>query len=172
MIPFRVLLIPLALGACVAPSAPPPPPRVPVPLPPAPAPSPPPAPIANWADRVPVAGIWTYAQDGRGSIARYGVSGGDAVFTLRCDTAARRVFAARSGLSAGRLTLRATTGARAYDAQATQGMPSFAAAIDPRDPQLDAMAFSRGRMLIGLEGAPDLILPVAPEFARVVEDCR
>jgi hypothetical protein len=139
-----------------------------------PPPAPPPvAPVANWADRIPTPGAWTYTKTARESIARYGVAGTDPVFMLRCDLLPRKVVVVRAGAAAGRLTLGATTGARAYQAQALGGaVPYVSVTIDPRDPQLDAMAFSRGRILIGLERAPDLVLPSWPEFARVVEDCR
>lgn len=169
---FRFLLLtPLAISACVAPPAPAPPAPRPAPQPvPQPTPAPP---ATDWADRTPAPGLWTYTQDARGSIAMYGQSGGNALFTLRCDKAARRIYASRAGLAAGRMTLRSTNGARAYDSLPTGGTPPYVAAtVAPTDPQLDAMAFSRGRILIGLDGADDLILPIWPEFTRVVEDCR
>jgi hypothetical protein len=103
----------------------------------------------------------------------FGRAGSNALFTLRCDQQTRRIYASRPGALAARITLRSTNGARAYDALPTGGQPPYvAAALAPTDPQLDAMAFSRGRILIGLDGADDLILPIWPEFARVVEDCR
>ena len=40
------------------------------------------------------------------------------------------------------------------------------------DPLLDAIAFSRGRIGVGVGGTPALVLPAWPEIARVVEDCR
>jgi hypothetical protein len=166
-----LLLAPLAVSACVAPPAPPPAPR-PVPQP-APQPPSPTAPAVDWADRTPASGLWTYSQDARGSIAMYGQAGGDALFTLRCDRTGRRIYASRPGTVAARMTLRSTNGARAYAALPTGGTPPYVAAtLAPTDPQLDAMAFSRGRILIGLDGADDLILPIWPEFTRVVEDCR
>jgi hypothetical protein len=167
-----LLLAPLAVGACVAPPTPsaPPPPRAVAPVVPQSAPAPP---AVDWADRAPAPGMWTYSQDARGSIAMYGSAGSNALFTLRCDKSARRIYASRPGAMAARMTLRSTSGARAYDARPTGGTPPYAAAtIAPADPQLDALAFSRGRILIGLDGADDLILPTWPEFARVVEDCR
>jgi len=122
---------------------------------------------------MPTSGAWTYARSARETVARYGVPGAEAVFVLRCDVSARRTVVARAGASEGRMTLGATTGVQAYQAQPVSGNTSMVGvAIDPRDPQLDAMAFSRGRMLIALDGAPDLVLPSWPEFARVVEDCR
>jgi hypothetical protein len=103
----------------------------------------------------------------------YGVAGTNALFTLRCDRNAQRIYASRPGAAAGKMTLRSTTGARAYDATPTGAQPPYVAiALSPSDPQLDALAFSRGRILIGLDGADDLILPIWPEFTRVVEDCR
>lgn len=172
MLSLRYLIVvPLALSGCVAPRAPAP---QPPPLSPPPRPLPPPAPVAaDWTVRTPAVGTWTYSQDARGSMARYGPPGGDALFTLRCDRASGRIVASRPGMTAARMTLGSTHGARAYDAQPMGGQPlQVAAQLAARDPQLDAMAFSRGRILIGLAGAPDLVLPIWPEFTRVVEDCR
>ena len=71
------------------------------------------------------------------------------------------------------MTLRSTNGAKSYDARPTGSQPPYVAAeVAASDPQLDAMAFSRGRILIALDGASDVILPIWPEFTRVVEDCR
>ena len=138
-----------------------------------PAPTPPPAPATNWSERAPAPGVWTYTRDGRGSIARFGQAGTDALFTIRCEATGARIFVSRPGSVAARMTLRSTSGAKAYDALPTSGPPSYVAAeLMARDPQLDALAFSRGRILIGLDGAGDLVLPIWPEFTRVVEDCR
>ena len=167
-----VILAPIAVVACVQPPVPMPQPR---PAPPVtrPAPTPPPAPATNWSDRAPAPGVWTYTRDGRGSIARFGQAGTDALFTIRCEATSARIFVSRPGSAAGRITLRSTNGAKAYDALPTNGQPPYVAAeLATRDSQLDAMAFSRGRILIGLDGAGDLILPIWPEFTRVVEDCR
>ncbi len=167
-----VILAPVAAVACVQPPAPTPLPR---PAPPVtrPAPPPPPAPAANWSDRAPAPGVWTYTRDGRGSIARFGQAGTDALFTIRCEADGARIFVSRPGSVAARMTLRSTNGAKAYDARPTNGTPPYVAAeVAARDPQLDAMAFSRGRILIALDGAGDLVMPIWPEFTRVVEDCR
>ena len=165
------LLIPLVVAGCVRPPAPPPQPR-PVPPPPRAAP-PPAAPVANWADRAPAAGSWTYATEAGGSVAMFGPAGSAPLFTLRCDRNGSRIVASRIGNSAARMTLTSTTGARGYDAVPSGGQTLYVSAqIAARDPQLDSMAFSRGRILIGLDGAPDLIMPIWPEFTRVIEDCR
>jgi hypothetical protein len=44
--------------------------------------------------------------------------------------------------------------------------------IAPRDPLLDAMAFSRGRFRVEVAKLPPLYLPSWPEVSRVIEDCR
>ncbi len=167
-----ILLAPLAMSACVRPPVSPPPTR-PAPQVARPAPTPPSPPAATWSDRAPAPGAWTYARDARGSVAMFGQAGSDALFLIRCDSAGSHIFVSRAGTLAARMTLRSTTGATGYEATPTGGQPPYVAAeLAARDPQLDSMAFSRGRMLIGLDGAPDLILPVWPEFTRVVEDCR
>jgi hypothetical protein len=168
------IFIPLATACCVQPPTPQPPrPAPPVTQAPVSQTPPPAAPAANWADRTPAPGTWTYTRDARGSLAMYGQAGSNALFTLRCDRNGNRIYASRSGAMAARMTLRSTNGAKAYDALPTGGQPPYVAAeIPARDPQLDAMAFSRGRILIGLGGASDIILPIWPEFTRVVEDCR
>lgn len=44
--------------------------------------------------------------------------------------------------------------------------------LDARDPLWDQISYSRGRFLIEASAQPPLILPVRPEIARVIEDCR
>lgn len=46
------------------------------------------------------------------------------------------------------------------------------ASLAPRDPILDAIAYSRGRFMLELPGNPPLYLPSWPELTRVIEDCR
>ena len=46
------------------------------------------------------------------------------------------------------------------------------AEIPAKDPLLDAMAFSRGRFAIMLDGQAPLIVPSWVEVTRVVEACR
>jgi hypothetical protein len=58
-------------------------------------------------------------------------------------------------------------------AQLTSGTPAdVAVEIMTNDPILDAMAFSRGRILVEAEGQQPVILPSWAEIARIVEDCR
>lgn len=58
-------------------------------------------------------------------------------------------------------------------AKPTGGTPAYLASeIMPMDAILDAMAFSRGRILLETDGNPPIILPAWAEIARIVEDCR
>lgn len=161
-----------ALAACV--SAPPapqaPPPQI---VRPAPAPQPAPAPAANWVDRPLTPGTWAWRTDARGAVALYGAVGQEAALVVRCDRAAQRIYVSRAAATAGQMVLRATTGAQAYAARPTGGTPPYVAAeLGVRDPQLDALAFSRGRFMVQLAGAADVIVPSWPELTRVIEECR
>jgi len=171
-LPRITFIAPLALAACVsAPPAPSPPPTQIVR--PAPAPLPQPAPAANWADRALTPGVWGWRTDARGAVAMFGLPGADAALVVRCDRAAQRVFVSRPASSGSQMVLRATTGLQAYPARPTGGTPPYVAAeLAARDPQLDAIAFSRGRFMVSLDGAADVIAPSWPELTRVIEECR
>jgi hypothetical protein len=131
----------------------------------------------DWRDWPLTPGDWAYRRDGRGSIALFGPAGQDAHFVIRCDIRRNRIFLSRAGNFAGgdsgRMTLRTTTALQTYPLANSSEDPPFAAAeLDVGDRHLDAMAFSRGRFIVAVKGAPDLVIPTWPEFARVVEDCR
>jgi hypothetical protein len=62
---------------------------------------------------------------------------------------------------------------QSYTVANTNATPAYVAAeLSPVDRQLDALAFSRGRFLVSVKGAADLVIPAWPELARVIEDCR
>lgn len=130
---------------------------------------------ADWRDLPLSPGTWAYRQDARGSIALFGVPNADAAFTIRCDRAARSVYVSRAGSVAGatEMTIRTSSIAAVYPAQATGGQPPYVAtAINPQSPALDAMAFSRGRFVVITPSLPTLVIPAWAEVSRVVEDCR
>jgi hypothetical protein len=148
-----------------------------VPAPPPVAPTPPPQVTGSWEDWPYSPGDWAYRQDSRGSVALFGPAGAEAQFLVRCDLNARKVFASRAGAfpagETGRMTIRATTGLQTYAVANTGSTkPYIAAELQPMDRHLDAMAFSRGRFVVSVRGATDLVVPSWPELARVVEDCR
>lgn len=173
---MRILvLLPLvALAACVRPSAPPPAPAPVRPVP-APAPAPAPAPLASdWRDWPITPGNWTYRADPGGSVAAFGTPGSEPRLTLRCDQQAQRLILSRAtdGVApATSMTVRTTSLTRALPVQPAATGP-LSAQLAPRDPLLDAMAFSRGRFLVETAGAPYLAIPAWAEVARVTEDCR
>lgn len=163
----------LLLTGCVAPSQPPPRPAPPVAIPtPAPAPPPPPPPAsADWRDWPLTPGNWSYRGDAQGSVASFGMSGGPAELTLRCDRARSRIVLTRNGLaSAPALTVRTTSIVRTLPVSpATTGA---AADLAARDALIDAMGYSRGRFVVQGGGVPTLVVPAWAEILRVAEDCR
>jgi hypothetical protein len=171
----------LAIAGCSeTPRVVPPPAPRPVPAPaPAPAPTPAPAPApargADWRDWPLTPGSWAYRQDGRGSIALYGMAGGEAELTLRCDSGRGRVVLSRRGEGVANIRLRTTSTLRQLPVQpvaAGGASPWLATDLAPRDPVLDAMGYSRGRFLVESAGLPTLVVPAYAEILRVAEDCR
>lgn len=166
--PFLSALLLAPLAACVAPPTRPGDPQ------PAPRPTmaPPPVRPAPAADGAVAAGLWTYGVDARGARAMFGQEGKEALLLLRCDRAARRIYLSVPGSAAGTLVLRATGMEKQVAARPTGSSPPYVAAdLSPDDPVLDALAFSRGRFTVTLDGHATTV-PAWPEFTRVVEDCR
>lgn len=162
----------LALAACVAP----PPPAAPkiVSAPPPLAAPPPLRLTGDWNDWPFTPGNWTYRRDGRNSVAQFGAPGRNATLNFRCDAENRRVTVSREVSAPGtQMVIRTSTMTKTVSATASDAGPAYLAAeIATTDPILDAMAFSRGRVLVEIEGQPPVILPTWAEIARIVEDCR
>ncbi|WP_338467762.1 hypothetical protein RXV95_04195 [Novosphingobium sp. ZN18A2] len=176
---FRALL-PLGLvifvaGCVSSPAPPPPPPPTPKPVRTAAPPPPPPAPQVDWRDAPLTAGDWSYRPDGTGSVAAYGEPGSNPLLLLRCDRARRQVMLDRAGSAPAALpmTLLTTSMVRPLDAVPLPGaLPMLRATFAASDPALDAMAFSRGRIAVEVNGLHTLIVPAWEEIDRVIEDCR
>lgn len=174
---LSVALMTLAVAGCVsAPEtvAPPPPkPRAaPPPPPPAPAPRP-----SNWEDWRATPGDWAYRKDARGSVALFGPPGSNALFVVRCDQSAARLYLSRGGSfpvgQSGQMTIRTSSTVRTLSAgNSNESPPYIASELVASDKLLDAMAYSRGKFVVSVRGADDLVVPTWAEFARVVEDCR
>ena len=162
-----------ALAACSSPP-PPPMPQAPPPKPLVVAAPPPPARAAgDWTDWPLAAGDWVYRQDERGSIALFGPMNADALVTLRCDRTRQRIYLARAGSGAGRIVIRSSSTLKEFAGSQTGGaVPYIATEIMPRDPILDAMIFSRGRIAVEVSGQTPLAIPSWAEIGRVIEDCR
>ena len=165
----------LLASACSSPT--PPEPVKPVEQPKPPVQTPPPAvkPAGHWLDWPLAAGDWVYRQDDRGSLALFGATGQDATVTLRCDRGRQRIYLSIRGnvASPTTLTMRSSSTTKQWAAAPTGGAPNYVAAeIMPRDPGLDAMLYSRGRIALEVPGLASIAIPNWAEMDRVVEDCR
>ncbi len=117
-------------------------------------------------------GDWTWGPVSGGTRASYGDLSGGSLFSLTCNRAARAVVLMRTSSITTPATMQITTtyGARSFTASPVPG--GLAITLAANDPQLDAMAFSRGRFAVFTSGAPTLYLPSWAEVGRVIEDCR
>jgi len=160
-----ILALPLIAAACSQP-APPPPARV-APPPPAPVVVPP-KPVAptDWRDRPYSPGAWHYAD----RVATYGPTGSPPLLTMRCDTGRRLVILSVAG-STPTLTIRTSYAQRDWPAQVNPDGHSLVSFL-ATDPQLDQIAFSRGRFSLSAPNLSEIDIPAWAEPSRVIEDCR
>jgi hypothetical protein len=135
---------------------------------------PPPRLTGDWNDWPFTPGIWTYRSDGRTSVAEFGAPGRNATINFRCDAQNRRVTLSREASAPGaRMVIRTSSMTKTVAATPSDATPFYLGAdIATTDPILDAMAFSRGRVLVEMEGQQPVILPTWAEIGRIVEDCR
>ena len=159
-----ILALPLFVAACTEPAPPP----APKPAPPPPAVVVPPKPIAptDWRDRPYTPGGWHYANH----VATFGTEGAPVLFAMQCDVRRRLVILSVAG-NVTTLTIRTSYAERAWPAQPGadgRSQVSFA----PTDPQLDQIAFSRGRFSVSGPNLPEIDIPAWAEPSRVIEDCR
>jgi hypothetical protein len=137
-------------------------------------PAPAPRLSGDWNDWPFTPGNWTYTRDGLGSVAQFGAPGRNFIVSLRCDTQNRRVTVSREASAPGaRMVIRTSSMTKALAATVSDANPAYLAAdMATTDPILDAMAFSRGRVLVEAEGQQPVILPSWAEITRIIEDCR
>jgi hypothetical protein len=111
-------------------------------------------------------GDWTYA----GSLARFAEH-----VVMRCDRAAGVVEIGRAGTATAgaQMIVRTEFMERGIAVQPAASDPAWIfARVPARDPLLDAMAFSKGRVAVEVAGLPALYVPTYPEVTKVIEDCR
>lgn len=126
------------------------------------APSLQPAP-ADWRTRPITAGAWTWRSAADSSEAVFSDSRGPQL-VIRCTRSTRRVSFSRTGATPTAPIRIATTSS---ERQLAPGN-----AVLANDPLLDAIAFSRGRLWVDVQGTVPLVLRSAAEPARSIEDCR
>jgi len=174
----------LSLSACdavpqsapvpVQPSPTPPPPPVVQPAPP------PPPPVAiepekPWDVAPLAAGDWTYKRDQQGPAADFGPPNTEASLEFRCRPRTHEIIVSRLGSSgqAGVMTIRTSSGDLNWIAQPSpDGLEMMMTTRPAKDPGLDWIAYSRGRISVEVPGMARLIVPVWAEISRVIEDCR
>ena len=174
----------LALAACV-PATKTPPAQVAAPSRPAPArPAPVQAPTmtsptsaeTNWMDIPATAGDWAFTAFPFGSQAMFrGPAGMETALSLSCNAQSRQVTLLRLGRSDRPLSMRILTETASRSGIAepvAEQFPGVVLRLDPNDPLLDAMALSKGRFAVEVEGLAPLYLPSHAEVSRVIEDCR
>lgn len=172
----------LALAACVPATPRPAPATTPTarPAPAAPAPvAVPQAPLASdWMDARDTPGAWRYNDYGPGAGKRSLFSDPENTFYFALSCAAgpdgMLVQFDRTGSPSKRylaMTIRTETTQRTLTAERF-GSQMIIAGVSASDPLLDAMALSKGRFAVEVEGEATLILPSHAEVSRVIEDCR
>ncbi len=159
--------------------SPPPPPKVAPLVAPAPIPT-------DWRDRDLTPGEWRWQADSAASTASFGLVGQAPRFTLRCDLArhvVRLSWLTRGGdaaMSAAppaphlerQMTIKTTSATeQRLGLVDTQGA-SFDVVMAATDSLLDRIVHSQGRFMLEVDGGGWLILPLAGDVARAVEDCR
>lgn len=125
----------------------------------------------NWRDAPITPGTWTWSRSGGQSVASFA----NGELALVCDRSASAVTLLRRGHSDATVPATILTTIRTLPAQAIpidRLPPHVAITFAPRDAALDAMAFSRGRFAVEVQGLPAIIVPSWPEVSRVIEDCR
>lgn len=120
-------------------------------------------------------GSWRYENTASGPLAVFIGSQGRGDFVLSCDPSGGPIRFWRAGTSPAPriMTIRSETATRSFRVvQAEDSNPYLTTSISGTDPLLDAMALSKGRFAVEVEGLPPLYLPSYAEVSRVIEDCR
>ena len=134
---------------------------------------------ANWRDSPITPGDWHWSQSNAISEAQFGAANGLPQLSLRClhgNGGARisliRYGAVNSSWLSGppAITVATTSLTKALNGELVKD--GIAMLFSPHDPLLDAMAFSRGRFAVEVEGLSPVYAPSWPEVSRVIEDCR
>jgi hypothetical protein len=118
---------------------------------------------ADWRVRPIAAGAWTWRNSADASEAVFSDSRG-VQLVIRCSRSTRRVSFSRTGAAPTAPIRLATTSSERV-------LPGGNMVL-ANDPLLDAIAFSRGRLWVDVQGTSPLVLRSAAEPARSIEDCR
>ena len=151
----------------------------PAPAPAAPPPAvPAPAQDLSWEQAPAALGNWRYARTSGRTSASFGADPARPQIDLACDSGAREIILSvlGAGGSARTLTVRTSSGTLQWPtagaARGANGEVMIEARRPASDPGFDWIAYSRGRIALEVPGATRLVVPLWPEVARVIEDCR
>jgi hypothetical protein len=129
--------------------------------------------IPDMSSAVPSTGNWSFSVTPTGGDARFSDAASRVQLTITCNRAARTLTIARMATGAAPyLQLWSSSASRNLPASFNPTTHQLSATLVATDSLLDAMAFSRGRIAIGISGQPMLVAPAWPEIGRVVEECR
>lgn len=132
-----------------------------------------PRPAVDYGVAIPVTGAWRFAPVPGGSSAVFAANPAAPLLTLTCNRLYRRVSISRPATGAAPfLYVWTSTASRNLPASFNPTTRLIAAELSAYDKLLDALAFSRGRIVVGPSTGGTLVAPMWPEIIRVVEDCR
>ena len=118
-------------------------------------------------------GSWRYGPAPSGSAASFVDATGTARLVVTCNRATRLVSISRvSTTAAPVMQLWSSEGTRSITARFEPAVFRVTVDLAASDGMLDALAFSRGRIGVGMVGAAPLVVPAWAEPARAIEDCR
>lgn len=132
----------------------------------------------DWANAPQTPGNWRLALLPAGSTATFRAPDGQALFTLACVLQNRLLVMTRHTVHTapppqGLMQVQTQTHTRTLIATASGGGDgAIGASLAASDALFDAMAVSRGRFAVEVEGSDALYLPAWAEVTRVIEDCR
>ena len=131
------------------------------------------APTFDYSIANAVGGRWTYTQSAGGSSASFATAPGQPLLTLTCNRSLRRVSIARTATGiAPFLLVWSTSMNRNVPAGYNPATKLLTAELSAYDRLLDALAFSRGRIVVAPSNGAPLVVPAWPDIIRVIEDCR
>ncbi|HEV2594220.1 MAG TPA: hypothetical protein VGU01_03370 [Sphingomicrobium sp.] len=129
--------------------------------------------VPDLTTATPIAGEWAYNAISDGSEARFIDTNAVPQLILSCARSTRHVTVAKAAASAAPyLIIWTSSQQRIIPSSYNPAAGRLLAELDANDPILDAMATSRGRIGVGTDTQPSLVVPPWPELARVIEDCR
>ncbi len=131
----------------------------------------------NWNDRPQTPGNWFYEREGSETFAIFGQSIDAPVAIIRCDLTTRNVGIGRFGVASesaeAMMRIRTETQQSLFNAIPKGNVAGlYGVELEAGNRLFDAMAITKGRFAVEVEGMEPLYLPGWAEVTRVIEDCR